>query len=123
MKKILCFAVSLIALFIGASHAAPFYSVDVVVGATSCGITVDAQPKVTVAVKTTAISAARPTGVYCEYDVAGLAPGAHTITATAIAVADPVYGTQESAATPPLTTTKPAAPAVPQNPKLSATAG
>lgn len=121
MKKILAFLAVLV--FVPVARAAPFYSVDVVVGATSCGITIDAQPKITVAVKTVAVSAARPTGVYCEYDVAGLAPGVHTITATAIAVADPVYGTQESPATPPLTTTKPAAPAVPQNPKLQMTAG
>lgn len=120
MKRIL---IALALLVSSAASAAPFFTADVVVGTTSCGIIIDAEPKVVVPVKTVAISAARPTGVFCEYDVAGLTPGSHTIKATAIAVADPVYGTQESAETAPLTTVKPAAPAVPQNPKLAATAG
>lgn len=119
MKRILIAAALLVS---AAAHAAPFYTVDVVAGTTSCGITVDAQPKVNIPVTVVAPSAARPTGVYCAFDVAVLAPGSHTIKATAQAVADAVYGTQESPENAPLTTVKPPVPAVPTNPKLSPTA-
>ena len=107
MKKLIA-----LLLFAPAIHAAPFFTADVVSGVTSCGVTVNALPKVVVPV----------TGLVCKYDLGplNLPAGTHTIKATAIAVGDPVWGTQESADSAPATTVKPTAPAVPTNPKLVA---
>lgn len=109
MKKLLA-----VLAFIPSAYAAPFFTADVVSGVASCGITVNTLPKVTIPVTTT------PTGLICKYDLAplNLPAGTHTIKATAIAVGDPVWGTQESADSAPATTVKPTAPAVPTSPKL-----
>lgn len=120
MKKLLAALITLVALCAATAHAAPFLYADVAVGTTACGVVIDGGAKVTSPTITVPVSPSAPTGVQCKHDLAGLSPGSHTITATAIAVADPVWGTQESAASAPLTTVRPTAPAVPQNPKLSA---
>ena len=115
MKKLLA-----LLLFAPAVHAAPFFTADVVVGTSSCGVTVNALAKATSPVVTVPVTPQTPTGVICKYDLGplNLPAGTHTIKATAIAVGDPVWGTQESADSAPATTVKPTAPAVPTNPKL-----
>jgi uncharacterized membrane protein len=99
MKRIL-----LIALFIvQPAFAAPFVTADVVAGVASCGVYLDTNAKVTVPV----------TGTTCRYDLAGLPAGSHVVKMTAITVADPLWGTQESAESAPLPFVKPGAPAAP----------
>ena len=115
MKKLLAAL-----LFAPTAYAAPFFYADVEVGTTACGIVIDGGAKINSPTVTVPVSPSAPTGVQCKHDVGGLAPGSHTITATAIAVNDPVWGTQESVPSAPLTTVRPAAKAVPQNPKLLA---
>lgn len=90
--------------------AQPFLIADVPAGTTSCGVFLDAIPKVTIAV----------TGLICKYDLAGIAVGAHSAKVTAIALNDPVWGTQESTQSAPLAFTKPAVPGAPSGLRLSA---
>jgi hypothetical protein len=49
----------------------------------------------------------------CSFDVSTVTPGTHTISMTAIAVNDPVWGSTESAKSSPLTFTRPTPPAAP----------
>jgi hypothetical protein len=68
-------------------------------GATQCGFYVDASPRVTVPV-TPVYS-----GNICMLDISALGAGTHTITATAISVNDPFWGSQESPPSLPLVLT------------------
>lgn len=103
MKKLLfaiCFLPSI-------AFAAPFVKSDPLdPRATHCGWTVDATPKVDLPVLAT------PTGNICNYDLASISVGAHTIKATAV-VLDPVWGRLESADSIPLSLSKPGIPLVP----------
>ena len=90
------------------AYAAPSIVSDLVApGTAQCGVYVDAQPKVTVPV--TAITG----GVICKFDVATISTGSHSVQMTAIAVNDPVWGSQESGKSVPLTFVRPAQPTVP----------
>jgi len=97
-------------VFAPAALAAPFVVADVVAGVTSCGVFLDTGAKVTVP----AVS------LLCKWDAASVTPGAHVIKMTAIAVGDPVWGTQESVQSAPLNFTRPISPTVPSTPRLSA---
>jgi hypothetical protein len=107
MKRLL---VLFAAVFAPAAWAAPFVVADVVAGVTSCGVFLDTAAKVTVPAAT----------LLCKYDLATLPVGAHVIRMTAIATADPVWGTQESVQSAPLNFTKPISPTAPSTPRLSA---
>lgn len=110
MKRLLAATLFVIALPVTAS---PFVVSDPVDPATtSCGFTMDATPKQTVAVATAGSSK------ICKLDLAGLTVGSHTVTATAI-VNDPIWGVLESAPSLPLSFVKPAVPASPVNIRLS----
>jgi hypothetical protein len=76
----------------------------VAAGVTNCGVFMDATPKVTVAVSS---------GV-CRSALTSLSNGSHSVTMSAIN-ADPNWGTQESAPSPPFVFSKPAAPIAPSN--------
>ncbi len=91
------------------ANAQPFLVADVTSGVTSCGVYMDAAPKVTVAAS----------GTQCKYDVAGIAAGSHTVKMTAITANDPIWGTQESAPSAPFTFARPATPAAPTGLVLS----
>lgn len=116
MKKLLA-----ILAFVPSAYAAPFLIADVVPATAECGVTVGALPKVFIPAQTVPVTATEPTGRICKHDLGalGLAAGTYSLTMTAKAVGDPVWGTVESAASAAISTTKPAAVAVPQNPKLS----
>lgn len=110
MKRLL-----LISLFCCApAHAVgPFVASDILVpGVSQCGVFMDAAPKVTIPV------IAVTGGNICKLDISGLPPGAHSVTMTAIAVNDPIYGSQESPPSLPLAFTKPSPPAAPTGLKL-----
>ncbi len=82
--------------------AAPFVVSDpLVVRATQCGVYVDTASMVTSPV------VAAMGGNICAYDLAGIAPGAHVVTMTAIAVNDPIWGSQQSVKSSPLAFTVP----------------
>ena len=89
--------------------AQPFVVADVVSGVTTCGVTLDgvAQPPVTAA------------SLQCRFDVAKVTNGSHTVTMTARTVADPVWGTQESAPSAPFVFVRPVAPSAPGNLRLA----
>lgn len=94
----------LLALFIvQPAFAAPFVVADVVAGVASCGVYLDTNAKVVVPA----------TGTTCRYDLAGLPSGSHVVKLTAITVADPIWGTQESVESAPLPFVKPGVPAAP----------
>lgn len=107
MRRLL---VLLAAVFAPAALAAPFIVADVVAGVTQCGVFVDAQPKVVVTAS----------ALLCKWDASGVAIGAHAVTMTAITVADPVWGTQESVKSAPLNFTRPGVPQTPSTPRLTA---
>lgn len=107
MKRIL---VLLAAVVAPAAWAAPFVVADVVAGVTSCGVFLDSGAKMTVPA----------TALLCKWDAASVTTGAHVVRMTAITVADPVWGTQESVQSAPLNFTRPGVPAVPSTPRLSA---
>ena len=100
MKSLL----ALLALFVALEgSAAPFLEADVVAGVAQCGVFMDAAPKVLVPAA----------ALKCRYDLAGLAAGPHSVTMTALSVADPIWGTQESGPSSPLAFSRPGAPASP----------
>lgn len=101
----------LLVMFAGLVRAAPFVVADVVAGVSSCGTVLDGGAKVNVVVATGTTQ--------CKFDLVGIAAGSHTVTMTAIAVNDPVWGSQETAPSLPFTFTKPAAPVVPSGLRLS----
>jgi hypothetical protein len=77
--------------------AAPFVVSDpVAVGVTQCGVYVDSATRVVSPV------AATIGGNVCRYDLAGIPAGRHSLTMTAIAVDDPLWGSQESVHSDPL---------------------
>jgi hypothetical protein len=103
MKLLTPTTLGLLLLFANHAMAAPFLQATVVSGVTSCGVFLDAAPKVVVSAS----------GGTCKYDVSGVSNGSHTATMTAIASADPVWGTQESAPTPPFVFVRPGVPSSP----------
>lgn len=96
-------AVLVVALFAPAAFAAPFVVADVAAGVAACGVLLDTQAKVTVPV----------TGTTCRYDLASVPVGSHVVKMTALTVADPLWGTQESAESAPLPFVRPGVPAAP----------
>lgn len=116
MKKLLA-----ILAFVPSAYAAPFLTADVDPTTAECGVTVGALPKVFIPAQTVAITVATPTGRICKHDLGalGLAAGTYSLTMTARSAGDPAWGTLETAPSAAISTTKPAAVAVPQNPKLS----
>ena len=89
------------------ASAAPFVVSDPLdPRATNCGILMDAAPKVVIPV------VAEAGGNICKFDLAGISNGSHTVKMTAIAN-DPIWGSQESAESVPLSFVRPAAPSVP----------
>lgn len=104
----------LVLLLIPAVHAAPFVTSDPVdTGTTSCGVFMDANPKVTVPV--TLIAGVK----VCQYDLATLSSGSHTIQMTAIIAATATNTGGESAKSLPLAFIKQVAPAAPAGLGLS----
>lgn len=104
----LCLLISTIAT------AAPFVVSNPVDPATThCGVTLNATPKITVPVTVTG------TVKTCQYDLANLASGSHSITMTAIVEKTATNTGAESAQSLPLAFSKPAAPAVPGGLALS----
>jgi len=92
--------------------AAPFVVTDALApGVTHCGVFIDAQPKITVAVT------AQGASNICRFDAANIASGAHRVEMTAI-INDPLWGVQESLRSLPLDFTRPAAPAAPPGLRL-----
>lgn len=83
-------------------------------GVTSCGVFLDAAPKVTIAVTAPVPPA---TQAKCRFDVQGVSTGAHNVRMTAIRD-DPIWGLLESAQSPPFAFAKPSAPSVPASPAL-----
>lgn len=111
MKRPLIF---LAAMFAATAFAAPFVVSNPVDPATThCGVTLNATPKITVPVTVTG------TVKTCQYDLANLASGSHSITMTAIVEKTATNTGAESAQSPPLAFAKPAAPAVPGGLALS----
>jgi hypothetical protein len=111
MKKLL-----LLALFSSSAFSAPFVTTDPLSpGATSCGVFLDASPKIVIAVSP---ATAPLVGNICKFDVGNVSVGSHTIKMTAIPVPDPIWGTQESAQSSPLSFIRPAAISVPSGLQL-----
>ncbi len=95
-------------LFSSVALSQPFVVTDpVVAGVTQCGVFLNSAPKVTIPVTST------PGGNICKYSVGSVNNGSHTIQMTAITVNDPVWGSQESAKSAPLSFVRPAPPATP----------
>jgi hypothetical protein len=81
-------------------------------GVSLCGVYMDAAPKATIPV------AAVTGGNICKLDIGTISVGTHTVTMTAISVNDPIWGSQESAPSLPLSFTKQSPPAAPTGLKL-----
>lgn len=75
-------------------------------GTIYCGFYVDSQPRVTLPVEPT------PAGNICKLPIDAIGAGSHSIVATAIAVDDPVFGSQESVPSIPLVMTTTAIPVI-----------
>ena len=104
MKKILALVLTLLSPM---ALSAPFVVSDPLdPRATHCGILMDVAPKVVIPV------VAEAGGNICKFDLAGISNGSHTVKMTAIAN-DPIWGSQESAESVPLSFVRPAAPSVP----------
>jgi hypothetical protein len=82
----------------------PFFVVDVEPGVTHCGFFLDGS--------LAAVAVNPVVGTTCSYDLAGVAPGEHTIQADARSV-DPVWGPIVSAKSAPFAFTKPASGGAP----------
>jgi hypothetical protein len=96
------------------AFAAPFVVSDILqAGVTQCGVFVDTAAKVTIPV--TAVTG----GNICKHDVGAISAGSHTVTMTAISVNDPVWGSQESVKSSPLSFVRPAAPSAPATLQLA----
>lgn len=94
--------------------AAPFVVSDTLpAGVTQCGVYMDAAAKVTIPV--TAVTG----GNICKHDIAAISTGSHTVTMTSITVNDPVWGSQESVKSSPLSFVRPSSPAAPASLQLS----
>ena len=93
---------------------APFVVSDILTpGVTQCGVFMDASPKVTIPV--TAVTG----GNICKHDIGAIATGSHTVTMTSISVNDPIWGSQESVKSSPLSFVRPAAPSAPATLQLA----
>ena len=96
------------------AFAAPFVVSDSLTpGVTQCGVFMDAAPKVTIPV--TAVTG----GNICKHDIAAVSIGSHTVRMTAITVNDPIWGSQESVQSSPLTFVRPAVPSAPAGLQLA----
>ena len=94
--------------------AAPFVVSDILqVGVTQCGVFMDSAPKVTIPV--TAVAG----GNICKHDISAVSNGSHTVTMTSITVNDPIWGSQESVKSPPLSFVRPAPPSAPATLQLA----
>lgn len=123
MKRILLALALLITSAVAV--AAPTASADVDAATARCGFYIDTNPVVMVNVTSVTPSPARPTGFYCQLDVGTHANGSHTVQISAFSANDAFGRVAESAKTVALNFTlpiapAPTAPAVPQNPKLTA---
>jgi hypothetical protein len=96
-------------LMIPSAYAAPHLYGNVEPGVTSCGMVLDGAPKVVMPV----------VAGQCKFDLANVSNGSHTVTLTAIAENDPVWGTQESAPSAPFVFVRPAAPTAPSTVKIA----
>lgn len=104
MRKILLLVLMLLS---SAAMSAPFVVSDPLdPRATNCGVFLDAAAKVTITVT------ADGTDKICKYDVSGVSVGSHTIRMTAIAN-DPIWGSQESVQSAPLSFVRPAGVSAP----------
>ena len=104
MRKILLLVLTLLS---PVALAAPFAVSDPLDPAsTHCGVLLDAAAKVVIPVTPDA------GGNICKFDLAGISNGSHTVRMTAIAN-DPVWGSQESAESLPLSFVRPGQPAAP----------
>lgn len=107
MKTCLLYLAMLVPMVAG---AAPFVISDPSTDTpqpTHCGLLLDAAAKVDVAVAKDANGKA-----YCQFDMAGITTGAHTVKATFILV-DPTWGRVESPVSVPLALTRPGSPTAP----------
>lgn len=97
-----------LALFSPIAFAAPFVVTNPLDASTvSCGVFLDTAAKVTIPI--TAVTG----GNICKFDIGTVSTGSHIIAMSAIAVNDPIWGSQESAKSVPLSFTRPGPPAVP----------
>src|SRR3990167_7583887 len=104
MRKLLLLVLTLLSTL---AISAPFVVSDPLdPRATHCGILMGAAPKVVIPV------VAEAGGNICKFDLAGISNGSHTVKMTAIAN-DPIWGSQESAESVPLSFVRPVAPSVP----------
>jgi hypothetical protein len=105
-------AVVVAACFVAVAQAAPFVVSDPVdVMVTHCGFKLDAAARTDVAV------ALSGTDKICKLDLAGLAAGSHTLTATAVDI-DPVWGRRESVPSANFMVVVPTNPIAPSGLKL-----
>lgn len=120
-KSILALAVCAL-LGMSAAQAVVLITDPVTAGTVQCGFYVDSVGNVpTSKVPVTTLTAAQgaqygmPSGsIVCLLDISNIAVGPHTAQVTAFAVADPVWGTGESAkSVPVLNFTRPAQPSAP----------
>lgn len=84
-------------------------------GVSQCGVLLDTAPEIKIPVTPQPSPAI---GNICSFKVNTVSPGTHTIKMTSITTNDPVWGSQESAPSLPLTFTRPAAPSVPSGLQL-----
>jgi hypothetical protein len=104
MRKILLLVLTLLST---SALAAPFVVSDPLdPTATHCGVLMDAAAKVLIPV-----TAAAGWNI-CKHDLVGISNGSHAVRMTAIAN-DPVWGSQESVESSPLSFVKPGQPATP----------
>ena len=104
MRKILALVLTLMST---SALSAPFVVSDPLdPRATNCGILMDAAPKVVIPV------VAEAGGNICKFDLAGISNGSHTVKMTAIAN-DPIWGSQESVQSSPLSFVRPAGVSAP----------
>jgi len=106
----------LLGLVASVSWASPFVVSDPVptgqVQPTHCGVWLDSQARVEIAVTSSAA------GPYCKYDVGTVAVGSHTIKMTHVRK-DAVWGDMESVQSIPLAFPRPAPPSTPSGVSLS----
>lgn len=119
MKKLL-----VLLAFIPSAYAAPSFRAYVDTNTAECGIFINALQEVRVPAVTVPVSTEVPTGRECVYDLVGQPNGNYTGQMTARTLPDSFGRTGVSAKTAVLNfvlpiPAGPAAPAVPQNPKLS----
>jgi type 1 fimbria pilin len=113
-RKTMKYLIALLFLISSSAFGAPFVVSDTLTpGVTQCGVFVDTAAKVTIPV--TAVTG----GNICKYDIGTIAAGSHTVRMTAITVNDPIWGSQESVQSSPLSFVRPAAPSAPATLQLA----